>query len=107
MSFNFWLVTQRTNVLFNTLDGPGSIERQGCTDAPLLAIANDETTPLAFVHVVTQEETQNIESSEIKIGMSPKYESETSEEELQLNDEESADEVKVDDEESSDDEFEF
>jgi predicted negative regulator of RcsB-dependent stress response len=87
------------------LDGPASIESQGCADPPLLAVASDDTTPLAFVHVVKQE-VEKIQSAAESIDSSTKDLTETSEEEFQSDTEESRGGMQIG-EESSDEEFEF
>jgi DNA repair and recombination RAD54-like protein len=44
--------------------GAESIEDQGCTDQPLLAVASDGVIPLSFVHVVREAEVQKVQGAD-------------------------------------------
>lgn len=47
-------VVQTISIL--TAGGAKGLTAQGCDDAPLLSVANDQSETLSFVHVVTDEE---------------------------------------------------
>jgi hypothetical protein len=80
-------IYSRTDVFSFHSDGAASIESQGCTDPPLLSVAGDVTTPLAFVHVVNPEVEQ---VQAVTANCSTAYESDSSEEELQSSEDDSS-----------------
>ena len=49
---------------FSATGGAEGLKAQGCDDAPLLSVANDQSEILSFVHVVTEEELVVLESED-------------------------------------------
>jgi len=67
------------------LDGVESLQAQGCTDAPLLAIADECKDVLGFVRIVPDDVTEPKDDSDAKESSMKEEEEESSDEETEFD----------------------